>query len=234
MRILAIGDIHGCLTALTTLLDAVAPKPDDLLIMLGDYTDRGPDSRQVLDLLLQLHATGRLIALRGNHDMMMLEARYDEEERRLWMLCGGKQTLESYGMKVVESYWGDLREIPASHWRFLEEICVDYYETSTHFFVHANAYPDIPLNEQPLYMLHWEKIGPTFPHLSGKIMVCGHTKQNDGTVLNRGHMVCIDTGAYADGWLTCLDVTTGHIWQANQKGDVRTAELPPEEASPLY
>jgi serine/threonine protein phosphatase 1 len=232
MRVLVIGDIHGCFRALTGLLYAVAPQPDDLLITLGDYVDRGPNSRAVLDLLLQLNETNQLIALRGNHDVMMLDARYDEEERRQWMSCGGKQTLEAYGAKVANN--GELAGIPDEHWRFLEETCVDYYETETHFFVHANAYPDIPVNEQPLYMLHWEKLGPTLPHVSGKVMVCGHTRRPDGEVLNRGHVVCIDTGAYANGWLTCLDVTTGRLWQANQQGDVRTGELPPAEESPPF
>jgi serine/threonine protein phosphatase 1 len=232
MRILAIGDIHGCLTALTTLLDAVAPQPDDLLITLGDYVDRGPNSREVLDILLKLHATGRLIALRGNHDVMMVNSRYTEEERPMWLACGGKQTLESYGLDPLQNYPGELKNIPASHWSFLEENCINYYETDTHFFVHANAYPDIPLDEQPDYMLFWEKLGPTLPHVSGKIMVCGHTKQNSGEVLNRGHMICLDTGAYAGDWLTCLDVKTGRLWQANQKGEIQTGELPPETESP--
>ena len=75
MRTLAIGDIHGCLTALKTLLDFVAPAADDRLIALGDYVDRGPDSRGVLDFLIALHAGGRLVALRGNHDEMMADAR---------------------------------------------------------------------------------------------------------------------------------------------------------------
>jgi serine/threonine protein phosphatase 1 len=232
MRVLAIGDIHGCLTAFTTLLDAVAPRPDDLLITLGDYVDRGPDSRGVLDQLLQLHVTGRLVALRGNHDVMMLEARHNQEERPLWLAAGGQQTLESYGITRLGDE--ELTGVPEGHWRFLEETCVDYYETATHFFVHANAYPDIPLNEQPLTMLHWEKLGPTLPHLSGKIMVCGHTKQKSGEVLNRGHAICLDTGVYANGWLTCLDVATGHLWQTNQQGELRTGELPPEDESAVY
>ncbi len=231
MRILAIGDIHGCSTALTALLNAVALQPDDLLVALGDYVDRGPNSREVLDVLVQLHATGRLVALRGNHDIMMVNSRHNEEERPMWLACGGKQTLESYGIDPLEGHHGELKNIPASHWRFLEETCVDHYETDTHLFVHANAYPDIPLNEQPDYMLFWEKLGPTLPHVSGKIMVCGHTKQNSGEVLNRGHMICLDTGAYANGWLTCLDVKTGRLWQANQKGESQTGELPPETES---
>ncbi len=96
MRLLAIGDIHGCLTALNTLLDAVAPEADDQIIALGDYVDRGPDSRGVLDHLIALHAGGRLIALRGNHDAMMLDARHLTDS--LWLACGGDATLLSYGI----------------------------------------------------------------------------------------------------------------------------------------
>src|SRR5436305_15152730 len=96
MRTLAIGDIHGCSRALDALLAAVAPRPDDQLITLGDYVDRGPDSRGVLDRLLALHATGRLVALRGNHDYMMLQARAGVD-RFMWLAFGGRPTLESYG-----------------------------------------------------------------------------------------------------------------------------------------
>src|SRR5215472_203348 len=94
MRLLAIGDIHGCLHALTALLDLVAPQADDLLIALGDYVDRGPDSRGVLDHLIALHDAGRLIALRGNHDVMMLQARDGHDLG--WLEVGGETTLRSY------------------------------------------------------------------------------------------------------------------------------------------
>src|SRR5690242_9506638 len=100
MRILAIGDIHGCLTALDTLLDAVAPEPDDQIIALGDYVDRGPDSRGVLDRLIALYAGGRVVPLRGNHDVMMMEARKGRDLG--WLLVGGKQTLLSYGFTDSE------------------------------------------------------------------------------------------------------------------------------------
>src|SRR5437660_645142 len=98
MRILAIGDVHGCARALTTLLSAVAPAPEDQLVTLGDYVDRGPNSRGVLDAILALHATGRLVALRGNHEQMMLNARLGGEDLELWLACGGSQTLASYGI----------------------------------------------------------------------------------------------------------------------------------------
>ena len=80
MRELAISDIHGCLTALDALLELVAPQPDDLLILLGDYVDRGPDTRGVIDRVLELTKSHpRLITLRGNHELMMLDARADGE-----------------------------------------------------------------------------------------------------------------------------------------------------------
>ncbi len=221
MRLLAIGDIHGCSQALDTLLAALHLQPEDLLVTLGDYVDRGPDSKGVLEQLIALNAKGRLIALRGNHDEMMLLARRGEE-RRMWWTCGGKTTLASYGIAVLED--DQLVKIPDSHWDFLESVCRDYYETAAHFFVHGNVFPDVPLAEQPTHMLYWEKLFPydSRPHYSGKIMVCGHTKQVEGKPLNLRHALCIDTGVYTpNGWLTGLDVQTGQYWQANQQGELR-------------
>src|SRR5262245_41504688 len=118
MRTLAIGDIHGCAQALRALLDAVQPTPEDLIVTLGDYVDRGPDSYDVLEQLIQLRRTGRLIALRGNHEEMMLRARQNDAELGEWLLCGGKQALKSY------SHNGDagrIDDVPSEHWHFLEE-----------------------------------------------------------------------------------------------------------------
>jgi serine/threonine protein phosphatase 1 len=215
MRTLAIGDIHGCLRALDTLLDQVSPTRDDRIVTLGDYVDRGPDSRGVLDRLLDLQATGQLIPLRGNHDEMMVNAR-DHFDHSMWLACGGKQTLASYGIS-------DLEDIPEEHWAFLEETCRNWYETDRHFFVHANAYPDIPLPEQPLYMLLWEKLLWPCCHESGKVMICGHTVQAGGRPIHLGTTICLDTGVYHPfGWLTCLDVVSGKYWQANQQGEHRS------------
>ena len=116
---------------------------------------------------------------------------------------------------------------PTAHWDFLENDCVDWHETDTHIFVHANIYPQVSLAEQPGFMLRWEGIDRqnSAPHYSGKILICGHTQQRSGLPLNLGHAVCIDTWAYGDGWLTCLDVMSGRLWQANQAGRVRTLWL---------
>lgn len=224
MRLLAIGDIHGCLTAFNALLDVVSPGPDDQIITLGDYVDRGPDSRGVLDRLIDLHAGGRLIPLRGNHDLMMLEARNGHDIG--WLAVGGKQTLFSYGCDHVENDLQNLlAKVPEQHWKFLEEECLPYYETDKFIFVHANLYPDLPLEEQPDYILYWEKLIEPCVHVSGKTLICGHTRQKSGLPLDLGTSICIDTNIYDGGWLTCLDARTGRVWQANEKGETRTGWL---------
>jgi hypothetical protein len=111
-RHLAIGDIHGCSTALTSLIEAVGLRGDDTIVMLGDYVDRGPDSRAVLDFVLDLGKTHDLVALRGNHEIMMLDARTKKSWLQPWMSYGGAATLKSYG--------GSFAGVPDEHIDFLE------------------------------------------------------------------------------------------------------------------
>jgi serine/threonine protein phosphatase 1 len=108
--------------------------------------------------------------------------------------------------------------IPGQHWEFLEQRLSDYLETETHLFVHANAYPDAPMSEQPDYMLRWERCDDISPHESGKIIVCGHTPQKSGRPMNRGYAICLDTNACRGGALTCMEVESGKIWQADESG----------------
>jgi serine/threonine protein phosphatase 1 len=225
MRTLAVGDVHGCSTALDSLLAAVRPVADDFLIFLGDYVDRGPDSRGVIDRVLALRQTHRVVALRGNHELMMQRARADKSEFRMWCAVGGLHTLGSYGKLPGRA--GTLADVPDAHWDFLEKGCVDYHETATHIFVHAGVDPGTPLNEQSELWLFWEFLKPDSPiaHESGKTLICGHTSQRSGEVLDLGTTVCIDTNAHAGGWLTCLDVASGRYWQADLLGRVRTSRL---------
>jgi serine/threonine protein phosphatase 1 len=218
MRHLAVGDIHGCFNALSVLADLVPFRPDDVLITLGDYVNRGPDSHAVLDWLIAYKKRGGLVALRGNHEIMMLEARDSDEAYRRWLGYGGQQTLASY------SHFGDagqLADIPQEHWSFLENDLAPWHETKSHIFVHANAYPDVPMAEQPEFALYWEPFADPPAHESGKTLICGHTSQKTGRPRNIGHAVCIDTWAYGAGWLTCLDVGSGQFWQANRSGATR-------------
>src|SRR5215207_7824202 len=96
MRTLAIGDIHGCYTALDALLKEVRPSAEDQLVFLGDYIDRGFDSRAVIDLLIELQASTSTVFLRGNHEVMILDAREDPSKAHLWQSYGGFDTLLSY------------------------------------------------------------------------------------------------------------------------------------------
>jgi serine/threonine protein phosphatase 1 len=222
MRILAIGDIHGCTTALNALLARVAPGPDDWIVTLGDYVDRGPDSRGTLDRLLELAGTGQLVSLRGNHEQMMLDTRADVQQAQTWLVNGGQATLESYARPGREP---TLDDVPEEHWKFMDVFCVDWFEANTHFFVHAGALPDLHFGDQPWSVLRWQRMSADRPHRSGKIMVCGHTLQPSGWPKDLGHAVCLDTGAYAGGWLTCLDTKSGRFWQANQQGETRESHL---------
>jgi serine/threonine protein phosphatase 1 len=217
MKHYAIGDVHGCLTALQTLIEFVDPSPDDQLVMLGDYVDRGPDSRGVLQWLIDQSSQRKLVCLRGNHEIMMLDARTSLQQRRRWGAVGGGETWDSYD----ESGDTDgLLSVPDEHWQFIESL-LPYYETDTHVFVHAAAYGDMPMDEQPDYVLFWERFGTITPRDDGKIVVCGHSNQQSGLPARRDHAVCIDTNACRGGWLTCLDVDAGRYYQANQEGETR-------------
>ncbi len=214
MRVFAIGDIHGCLIAFETLLDVVGPNSDDLIVTLGDYVDRGLDTAGVLDRLIRLQETHQLVALRGNHDSMMLNAAVDVGELEVWCAMGGQSTLDSYpGSR--------LRNVPEDHWWFLRDYCIDWHETQTHLFVHGHVEPDLAMKHQSVATLHWKKIYDCQPHSSGKTVICGHTRQRDGLPLDLGHTICIDTGPANGGWLTCLEVDTGKIWQTDEAGGSR-------------
>lgn len=125
MRHLAVGDIHGAFRSLVALADFVPFLADDKLVMLGDYVDKGPQSREVVDWLIDWSARGRLVALRGNHELMMLRARDDAPSLRNWILAGGDTTLASY---APSTKIGELEDVPAAHWDFLDGQTRAWYE----------------------------------------------------------------------------------------------------------
>lgn len=213
-RIIAIGDIHGCNKALDALLERIEPTDSDTIVFLGDYIDRGPDSASVLERILKLDQECTVVPLIGNHEVMMLTALEQPSEIHFWLQCGGQSTVDSYG--------GDLSEIPFSHIEFMRS-CRLFYETDDFFFVHANYIADAPLDRQPHHTLLWEHLTNNVPprHLSGKIAIVGHTPQLNGEILNLDHILCIDTHCYGKGWLTALDVVSGQYWQADSHGSLR-------------
>ena len=219
MRTLAIGDIHGCYRALKCLANCVPFRDDDLLITLGDYVDRGPNSKSVLEWVMERTQAGQCIPLRGNHEAMMMAAIRGEMPLQHWLYCGGDKALASYGRSGRQP---NVEDIPEEHIQFLEHSLHRAYETSGHIFVHASLLPDEPVLEQPDDVLYWERFDWIAPHESGKTIICGHTAQHSGVPANVGHAICIDTWVYGRGWLTCLDVETGQYWQADEHGLIRS------------
>src|SRR5262245_5924530 len=144
-RLMAIGDIHGCHVALDGLLRAIELRDDDLFVTLGDYVDRGPDTRGVLDRVIALFEKGQLIPLRGNHELMMMRARDSLNEERFWRHYGGDAALESYS---IHNRPAKLKDVPDRHWRFMATDCRDWHETEQFIFVHAGIDPLLPLDEQ--------------------------------------------------------------------------------------
>ena len=224
MRLLAIGDIHGCLLMFDDLLAIVKPTPEDVVVTLGDYVDRGPDSRGVLNRLIELKKSGtRLVCLRGNHEIMMLAAREDASEQKMWLGVGGLQTLGSYG--TAPGRTGSLADVPREHWNFLRDELVDYHETERHIFVHATVHRDRDMIEQSDEWLFWEFLRDDMRHCSGKTVICGHTSQKTGEIKVVPGGACIDTFAHGGGWLSCLDALSGKYWQVNFLGQPREGRI---------
>lgn len=213
MRTIVIGDIHGCYKALHRLLEEIRPTADDLLIFLGDYVDRGLESRQVIDRMLDLKKQCKPVFLLGNHEIMFREV-LRGAPAWMWLEVGGHETLDSYG--------GQLSLIPASHHDFLNDL-LPFYETDSHIFLHANYEAELPLEQQPEELLFWRHLSDSMPpaHFSGKHVYCGHTPQTSGEIADFGHLACLDTGCVMGLYLTALEIGAGKIWQSDKMGRLR-------------
>ena len=191
MSLYAIGDIHGCARTLDALLDRLAPTPDDHLVFVGDYTDRGPDSKGVIERLLALEAAGsgpRCTFLRGNHDQMMLDF-IERGAFDLWRANGGMETLASYAGS------GEL-DIPETHHAFLARTRL-YLDTPDFCFVHAGLKPYFSvaynLRHETADTFLWTREHLNVPERAWeKPVVCGHTPQP--APLNEPDLIGIDTG----------------------------------------
>ncbi len=204
-RLLAVGDIHGCSGLLDELLREVAPGEQDRLVFLGDYLDRGPDSRGVIERLLALQQRWpQTVFLRGNHEQMFVDYL---DGRNTWLLLanGGQSTLASYGVDRGA-------EVPAPHQAFLRGL-PSSYSCEGCIFVHAGLRPGIPLAEQDEQDLLWirdEFLDSDYDW--GKTIVFGHTPRVQPLLAAR--RIGVDTGAVYGRQLTCCDVLTRRCWQA--------------------
>ena len=218
-QLFCIGDVHGCATALRSVVEALAPSRGDKVILLGDIIDRGPDSRAVVELLLDLATDAEVTCIRGNHEEMLLNCLDGSFPYDRWIEFGGGATLDSYQLL------GNPQSMPESHIDFLRST-VDFVETESHFFLHANYDPKVPIALQDPSVSRWRTLHEQIPlpHVSGKIALLGHTPNRSGSILDLGYLKNIDTYCYGGGWLTALELTTGQCWQANQQGSLRIIE----------
>lgn len=213
MRTIAIGDIHGCSQALQGMIQVIAPQPDDLLIFLGDYVDRGPDSKGVVQFLMDLSERCQTVFLLGNHEIMLLGALRGLAPE-LWLQTGGSQTVTSYG--------GELSMVSQQHREFFRQ-CLPFFETESHIFVHANYEAELPMTEQPEAALYWDHLSDRVPnpHVSGKHVYLGHTPQPRGEIGWYGHFTCLDTCCFGGYWLSAVEVNTLETWQISRYGHLR-------------
>jgi serine/threonine protein phosphatase 1 len=204
MRVLAIGDVHGCSFLLDDLLGWVAPAADDTVVTLGDYVDRGPDSAGVLALLQGTPPVrgAQVVNLGGNHEQMMqaaLDPRADEQVVGFWLDNGGAATLESYAAdpRDMRSWAAVPRRDREWLTRLRPSLALGGY-----VLTHAGVRPGVPLDAQDPMDLAWIRE----PFLSwrgglGAVVVHGHTPCDGPEVLD--HRIGIDTGAVFGGPLTC-------------------------------
>ncbi len=136
---LAIGDIHGCARTLDALTHKITSYHDHVHVFIGDYIDRGPDSRGVIDQLNAFSKEYHCVFIRGNHEKMLLDALQKKNEY-LWFMNGGINTLASYGVSAVE-------EIPRDHLDFITATQL-WYDTPEYLFIHAGLDPDRSIEEQ--------------------------------------------------------------------------------------
>lgn len=221
-RLIAIGDVHGELAPLLTLLDVINPTQEDTLVFMGDYIDRGKQSYEVIQTIIDLMANSpaKIIALKGNHEDMMIKGLIvDNRDQEMWQYNwfnnGGFDTLDSYTANAHKHTPSDFEKykfntIPDSHVEFLLNLD-NYYETDNHIFCHATPYDTDNMDEQTDDALFWKRPNKNdklngYYHKSGKLMVNGHTPVGSKPNL-LGKLLLIDTGiAYADGRLTAFDV----------------------------
>lgn len=218
-RIYAVGDVHGCLEQLDAMHRAIAadlrarPNADTLVIHLGDYIDRGPDSAGVIGRLIAPFAVPgvRVVNLVGNHEDLLLGALQGRRrEVEVWMSNGGHAALQSWGVppRTAPKHWGEL--IPAPHIAFMRGLSV-MHRAGGYVFVHAGVRPGIALSAHTREDLLWIRE----PFLSTDkqheaVVVHGHTPEDSDPVM-RANRIGLDTGAVLGGPLTCGIFETNRV-----------------------
>jgi serine/threonine protein phosphatase 1 len=226
IRIYAVGDVHGRSDLLEALLAAIdadckqRPIARVVTVFIGDYIDRGPDSRNVLDLLLRWQQGHETIFLRGNHETFLPRFLSDPGSLDEWRQYGGLETLLSYGLQPsinpdrheqirLAIEFADI--LPKEHLDFLDSLELSF-SCGDFLFVHAGVRPGIPIHEQAEDDLLWIR-GDflTYEQSFERFVVHGHTPVSEPDL--RPNRINIDTGAYATGRLTCVVIENTDVTQ---------------------
>lgn len=218
--IFAIGDVHGCADELDQLLGKLPLRPGCTVVFLGDYIDRGPKSRQVVDRILALAKEHNVVALLGNHESMLLEYLDGRDAQRVarFVLNGGSATLATYADE------NGVCEMPTSHVEFFQNLRISH-DTPTHFFVHAGV-PNVLLADldQAEYREEMIWVRKNF-HRSTfrweKLIVHGHSPVP--TVEIAAHRINLDTGCVYQGSLSAMEFPSHRIYSVERRmGPERT------------
>ena len=216
----AVGDVHGYARQLDSLLDAIAadaaasaPGELPLIVFIGDYVDRGPDSRGVVDRILALEADGRfeVVALKGNHEDALLRFLAEPGYAPAWIANWGQTTLRSYGVEPPSAFDDRACEVaqarfrgdfPPTHRAFLDRLRLTL-TVGDYLFVHAGVRPDVALEAQADRDLIWIRYDFLQSDADfGKVVVHGHTPSETPEV--RRNRINVDTGVYFTGVLTAV------------------------------
>ena len=226
MNIFAIGDIHGCLTELTILHKKILSYEkfdvkNDLIIYLGDYIDRGKNSKEVINQILKLKKKEiKTINLMGNHDEFMIDFLFNKKNNiKNWLNFGLDQTIRSYGIEVVDfikngfddDIIDDLRNIllekmGEEHTSFFKNLELSF-TSEKYFFVHAGIDPKKRFEDQSKQDFLWSRSSDFFnkDFKAGKIIVHGHTPESD--IVSHPYRINIDTGCFFSGKLSSVCLT---------------------------
>ena len=230
-RVFAVGDIHGCAAELSVLLECLETKEaldvDDAVIFLGDYIDRGPDTKGVIDLLLAFKTRfPKTRFLKGNHEDMLLDfLGFGGRLGQAFLYNGGLETIQSYGISVFSSPEEMSKTFPPDHFKFLCSL-ESIIKAGRYVFAHAGLNPLRDLssqNDSDVFWIRDEFIANI--HSFNHTVVFGHTPHQD-IVLDLPFKIGIDTGLVFGNKLTCLEVMSGKVLQVpRNKNEVLTSAI---------